>query len=174
MEIIFFKELKGQIEQLLKKELEEKERIKSLGGNRLKIEESDSSDEEEMPHIQMNESSKLNGHADTAASKKTSIKISEVESEDCEDSEEETENEAAKPVVNQVIEEKPATTEQKPIEAESKPIHQIIKLELPEVVITMKDKANTQFASGQYSDAMLFYTKAIEHLILMQPSKYIW
>ena len=166
------KELKGQIEQLLKKELEEKERIKSLGGNRLKIEESDSSDEDEMPNIQMTDSGKLNGHADAAAGKKTSIKISEVESEDCEDSEEETENDAAKPVANQIIEEKPAA-EQKPIEAALKPIHQTIKLELPEVVLSIKDKANTQFASGQYSDAMLFYTKAIEHLILMQPSKLI-
>lgn len=48
-----------------------------------------------------------------------------------------------------------------------------VTIELPKSIIDFKDKANTQFANGQYSDAFEFYSFAIDALKSEKTSNFI-
>ena len=155
------KDLKMQIETALKKETEEKEKVKSLGGNRLKIEDTDGSEEEieeiniktkvKTTQVLNDEKKKIEEHS----TKKKQIEVTEVDTDD-EDQEEEEENEDkgkdAIPILNN------QTKSNVNIKVEQK------NYELSKNVIDFKDKAFKFFSNGQYGDAVENYTKAIEHL----------
>lgn len=145
-----FKELEKQIEKEILNEAEEKEKLKSIGGNRLKIEETDGSEEEDSDQEEISKVNVNNGQ-------KKQIKIAEVESEG---SDEETEyipetnpkiTEASKPVIENTAE-----------KAVEKPIKK--EITIPETVLAAKDKANGLFQAGQYGEASEYYTRAIENL----------
>lgn len=158
----------------------------SLGGRRLQIEESSDEDEdveEKLENIILNNTSDDKPSSiqvkDKLTGQKTSIKISEVESEDCEDTDEEEKEaeQVAKKVAvndtyNNVIEApivKAESTESVDFPA---PVMETVQIELPQNIIGYKDKANSEYASGQYADALEFYTFAIDALKVEKTSKY--
>ena len=173
--------MKVQIEEQIVKETEDLEKLKKQGGKRLQIEESDSSEdediEEKLTNIVLNAEEKPTSIEvkDTITGKKTSIKISEVDSEDCEETDDEE--------TSQSIEKQPAAEPTKP-EPKSEDVNfsekiapvpvESVKIELPKNILDFKDKANTQFASGQYSDALEFYSFAIDALRSEKTGRFIF
>lgn len=191
--------MKSDIDKAWKHDQEEKEKIKSKGGNRVMIEESDSGEDDDEDVEEKLENIILNGKEkptsievkDKTTGKKTSIKISEVDSEDCEETEDEEEKAKSDENNNQLAQAKKELNEieslakqleeleSKKLEAQSEveelsakiePVKAkveetpVVLIELPKNVTDFKDKANTQYASGQYADALEFYTFAIDAL----------
>jgi len=162
-------ELQAEINTLIKKAGDEEAKVKAMGGKRLQIEESDTDEEdveEKLENIILNSKSERPDSIqvkDKVSGQKTSIKISEVESEEYDDEtddEEKKVNEDPQPQVRQVIE---------PV---VQPVVEQVKIELPQRIVEFKDKANLSYANGQYSDALEFYTFAIDALKSEKNSKY--
>ncbi|RNA25416.1 sperm-associated antigen 1 [Brachionus plicatilis] len=136
------KELKNQIDHDFRKNQEEIEKLKSAGGKRLQIEETDGSDEE-------------------SDEENKNIPIAEVDSDSEEEdqvievpikSEEKADNESSK------------TSTKLQEETEKESVLEVKKFELPEHIIQTKDKAGVFFTNGQYADAIDYYTKSIDFL----------
>ncbi len=163
-------ELQAQISAVMQKAGEEEARVKSLGGKRLQIEESDTDDEdveEKLENILLNSKSEKPASIqvkDKVTGQKTSIKITEVESEDCEETDDE-EIETKVTVDDNV---------KAPVEPVVEKVREEVKIELPKRVVDFKDKANAQYASGQYSDALEFYTFAVDALTAEKTSRHFF
>ncbi|CAF0712360.1 unnamed protein product [Brachionus calyciflorus] len=156
-------DLKKQIEADHKKDTEDKERVKSIGGNRLKIEETDGSDEES----EQEEEAKKEIEKKLDEPKKK-INIAEVESDES-DSEEETikkfENQEEKTDERlKTDESKLNPVNEQPTQIETSKIETKVVFELPDSVLKLKDKATELFSNGQYGDAIEYYTKSIDEL----------
>jgi tetratricopeptide (TPR) repeat protein len=167
-------DLRAQIEMSLKRENEEQEKVKARGGNRLKIEDTDGSsneeDEEKIEKIDMKKtvtSSNATISASTPLTKKQEpvektdqkkkIKITEVENDDDEEDDRNgNQLQPTKPIseINDNLKPKQEILEQKPS----------VNYDLPKLVVDFKDKAHKFFTSGAYGDAAENYTKAIEIL----------
>ncbi len=135
--------------------------MKSSGGNRLKIEDTSGSEDEEENGNKNVKNKKAN--IETAAKfsdslRKKNIKITEVESDDYEDEEDnKTED------INNKIDGK----ENKIKNEEEISLEKIVEkkdYQLPKNVINLKDKANNNFTNGHYGDALNYFTQAINAL----------
>ena len=154
-------ELCDEIKKALKKENDENEQVKAKGGKRLTIEETDGDESEEEQEQEV------------VATKK-SVQIKEVE-EDDEESEAEENSEkgvdSVPPKIEEAKIEAPQKVEEVKIEASRKveeaKIEAPPKVEekpLPQKVVDFKDKANKEYAAGQYGEAISYYSKAIDQL----------
>ena len=151
--------------------------MKSRGGNRLQIEDTDgSSDEEEVREVDMKQAIKTapvvteTPIAENKEPQKKEIKITEVETDEDEEEEEEV-VEAEMPKVKPETIEPPVVVTETKIEAKPQPVD----FDLPKNVIQFKDKALNFFSSGQYGDAVEQYALAIDSLnksLLASKSKF--
>lgn len=177
-------ELKNEIDLKYKIEQEAKEKVLSAGGNRLKIEETDGSeDEEEDVVIKPSQTEKIPTNNQSNLKNKKSIKITEVESDDEETDEEsvkeikpETQTSPKNEEPKQIIPEKSQTKAAEPKqetpspslsdkkEENIEPPKPVSSIELPASLLEFKNKGNTLFSSGQYGEAIDYYTKAIDEI----------
>lgn len=131
--------------------------MKSLGGNRLKIEETDGSSEddeiEDEDEEEYQENLKVNSRVSSSEKEGQTrqIKIAEVESD-----ESEGESEMAVETNNVV----PAVTK---VEVESK-LKTMVTFKLDQKLIEEKDKGNQKYKNGQYGEAVEHYAKVIDEL----------
>ena len=142
-------EMQKDIEKCYKKELEDKEKLKSKGGNRLKIEETDGSsdDEEEVQVVDPKLTAKIKDTPKPIINlaPKKQIKIAEVESDEDEDNTKENikKDEEEKPKSNPKQESKSENAKQtKPVESPKKEIKQEVKSENAKTEEKVQPKAD--------------------------------
>ena len=165
------KDLATQIDNARKKDVEEKEKVKLRGGNRLKIEDTDGSSDGEIEEVDMKV--ELNAKSDELvknANETKKIHVTEVETD--EDDENNEEKEVAKKESAPLAEKEQISLKEERTQGTSS---KMLDFVLPKTVIEFKDRANQHFTNGQYGDAAENYTQAIESLnknILIAKSKF--
>lgn len=161
-------ELLDDVKKSLKVYQKESDEVKSKGGKRIVIEETDGeSDEEPAQKIQ------INTQLEEEKSKKT-IKIKEVDSDEDENNEMHSNvQESSLNVKTEVVSDK-IEPHQEQKNQENKVSESQIQVDkpLPNEIVTLKDKANKLFESGQYAEAISFYTQAIDYLKSLTDSSF--
>jgi hypothetical protein len=171
--------LLAEIEKSEKKDQEERDRVKSMGGTRLKIEDTDGSEdeaaEEEKLNILANEStptianSTSSGQSNQIGSQMKEIKIAEVESDDDDDYDESDDHPEKETKRESEKEEKiRSEIQQTPPEVKTSAV---AKFKLDPKLIEEKDKAFSLYKNGHYAESVQHYTTVIESL-LKEISKY--
>lgn len=128
----------NEIEKNERLDRKERENVKSMGGKRIQIEDTDGSENEE----DYEEKAVKIGSDNEAALKP--VQIAEVESDDGSQSEEDK--------------------EKRPNEPPKEVIKEEIKFELDPKLVEEKDKANREYRNGQYGDAIRHFTHVIDEL----------
>ncbi len=165
-----------KVDDALKIEDETNDRLNKSGGKRLRIDETDGSDDEDERVVVAPASSVETVPSDlnkNVAAKfeeaKKRVQIDEVNSDS--ESEEPPKKEAPPPV-DQPKKAAPPPNEFKltPPKKEAPPPQPVKKIDLPKEITVAKDKAFEFFTSGNYGEARDQYTKAIEKLELILKS----
>ena len=162
------KELLLKVDGELKKEEDEKMEVKSKGGKRLVIEETDGETEDEEEEEEVKVEAKIESAPPVtvteprATTTKTEEKSNEKKKIEIKETEEDDDEEETNDVEMKREEEVVQPTPPPPPPAQPEPPKP--EVQLPQQVVDFKNEANKLFQNGHYGDAIDYYSKAINQI----------